>query len=136
MELGVVDTDRRHGWCGYQLSQEHWPSKTSRQVVSTGARPRDEARHQDQESPNVGERTRHLDQSSTIKHIFKIMSTMNYRFVTGGDGLSIVRDAIVVLVVFTAFGTKFDPGILGSWLRHRKWHGQLVVQIRGTVRKV
>ena len=65
---GTVDIDRRHGWCGTQLSQGQWSSEVSRYVVLLGARRRDEGRNQDQETPHVGKSIGHLDQSSTIKH--------------------------------------------------------------------
>ena len=97
-----------------------------------GATPRVEGRNQGQESPYVGERTRHLDRSSTIKHHLDDDGDHELQVRDGEgrthiDGLSMARDSKVVLEyrsvmelvqlyktdVFTAmFGTKFDIGIL------------------------
>ena len=123
---------QRHSRCGHQLSQGRWSSETLCHVVSTGARLRDEGRDQDQESPYVGERIRHLDQSRTVEHNRTHDGDHELQMRDGQswpctDVLSMFQKkwhrSTAEADVFTAtFETKVDPGIFYSWLRHRKWH--------------
>ena len=64
-----------------------------------GARQRDEGRNQDQESPYVGERITHDDQSGTIKHNLENyrdheLQVRDRQGWTGVDGLSVARDVL------------------------------------------
>ena len=110
-----------------------------------GVRIRHEERNKGQESPYVGERLRHIDQSRATKynleddgdHESQIRDGLDW---TGIDGSSMAWDAKVVLeyrsviesdqlcktdMFIATFRPKFDLGILGSWLRHRKWYRPL-----------